>query len=306
MLSRVLGQKTLPSTRRPLSRSGCGPAIRGPGGRKGARKTEPLAWRGKHSEQGGPRQPPRQVGPAAGLTPRTRSETEPTPGWAGARGRLQAICPAKAGSQPVGGSHGPRGHPNPFFHPVRTGRGGHSPPGSGLRPTQEGPSQRWGLTRPPHPPALGPSPSGALSLWPALLSVPCGVDKPGSLCPLPPHTTESRNPTLTPPGLPETEPQTETRNRDLRSGGPARKTGSKPWALLTARETPWLSMPRACGLNKGFPLRQGHVQLCLPDTLPNPTGLTDLHRDTLREFPRGFREAVGPGHLLLGTPGPGL
>ena len=157
-----------------------------------------------------------------------------------------------------------------------------------------------------HPPALGPSPSGALSLWPALLSVPCGVDKPGSLCPLPPHTTESRNPTLTPPGLPETEPQTETRNRDLRSGGPARKTGSKPWALLTARETPWLSMPRACGLNKGFPLRQGHVQLCLPDTLPNPTGLTDLHRDTLREFPRGFREAVGPGHLLLGTPGPGL
>lgn len=107
MLSRVLGQKRLPSTRRPLSRNGCSPSIRGPSGRKGARETKPLAWRGKHSEQGGPRQPPRQVGPAVGLTPRTRSETEPTPERAGARGRLQAICPAKVGSEPVGGPHGP-------------------------------------------------------------------------------------------------------------------------------------------------------------------------------------------------------
>ena len=160
-------------------------------------------------------------------------------------------------------------------------RGVAAPQGQGSGPRRRVPPRDGVSSCPPHPPTLGPSPSGALSLWPALLSVPCGADKPGSLCPPPPHTAESRHPTLTPLGLPETEPQTETRNRDLTSGGPARKTGSKPWALLTARETPWLPMPRACGLNKGFPPRQGHVQLCLPDALPNPTGLTDLHRDTL-------------------------
>ena len=96
------------------------------------------------------------------------------------------------------------GHPQhlPFFHPVRTGQGGRSPPGSGLRPTQEGPSQRWGLIVPPPPSHVGakslrgPVPLASFALcplWGGQARIPLPTS-PSHRRVQTPHTHSSRPP----------------------------------------------------------------------------------------------------------------
>ena len=93
-------------------------------------------------------------------------------------------------------------YPNPFFHPVRTGQGGRSPPGSGLRPTQEGPSQRWGLIVPPPPSHVGakslrgPVPLASFALcplWGGQARIPLPTS-PSHRRVQTPHTHSSRPP----------------------------------------------------------------------------------------------------------------